>query len=986
MFKVSVSSRSPSSFQSSPYKVPANSKSNPNKNAHLSIQKTLFFATVIVTLALNIIFLFATKDKPPDPTTSTTTLVSVIQLGASNQAAALVSSSSSSASSSSSSSRRPNNNEHFEPFEQPGRRLFLRSNDFYDYSPAVPLQVAAAENPAVEHEDKSSQVAESRRHLTSRSNGHVEEHNDEEENEIGPPEKHYAASTTTTDGQRSGTKNSNIEGATQSGGRGRLASAPAASQTLGDQKRERDNNESSNDNENTSANEITTTARSIPSPSTGTPTSTSATNTLNIRVKSSKNHVLIKVDNLIIYESGRLGDNAKQQLAAMAKQGGEAPEDTKPTAFSRRRSRHRHARRRHRSPPNDKNTSEPVVRQSGPSERGHELDSAASSALEARRGIHVLVLNQFEGFVMSRRVFDTYSPQQDDELALYLSQIQEGRLLVLAVQDEASFKMGRSSQARKLIERSLGSRLIHQLGWRDMWALVAVKQLDRMLDKIPDEPLTNNSNLNLAEGLERSPSFSEWAQPVELEALFRLRARTRDDEDQECQIGAQDPPEVGARRRHFCARIEGYGPLCDCRHPSQLHFEHSSHAGRAKLARLSQEVVPIVVIASNRPHYLYRMLRSLLQAKGVQPSQIIVFIDGFYDEPKEVCKLFGLHFHQHRPQGSRSARISHHYKASLTRTFRDLFPVSGHAIIFEEDLDVAADALEYFDQTLPLLESDQSLYCISAWNDQGYEHSVRDPLQLMRIETMPGLGWLLSRRLFLDELEPNWPPSSQQHDWDMWIRTSAIRRGRECIIPEVSRTYHFGSTGTNINSYFQRQYFSKHAFSGNGGLSFGLGRNSEVVHFEDLDSLAAQKYERLIEALMSSPQRQLFSPTSLSTANETSRHLVVMSREALCSFADLTTSSSDAFYTHLQVERQSTNKKTQSNIEPNVIFIKMIDSDDFKNWLHLAKCWRLWDLDARGQHKSMWRLHLNGRPTFVVGHPASPYSKLKPVQLLPYDF
>ena len=39
-------------------------------------------------------------------------------------------------------------------------------------------------------------------------------------------------------------------------------------------------------------------------------------------------------------------------------------------------------------------------------------------------------------------------------------------------------------------------------------------------------------------------------------------------------------------------------------------------------------------------------------------------------------------------------------------------------IILEEDLDVSTDIFWYFHQLLPLLEEDESLYCVSAWNDQ----------------------------------------------------------------------------------------------------------------------------------------------------------------------------------------------------------------------------------------------------------------------------
>jgi len=44
----------------------------------------------------------------------------------------------------------------------------------------------------------------------------------------------------------------------------------------------------------------------------------------------------------------------------------------------------------------------------------------------------------------------------------------------------------------------------------------------------------------------------------------------------------------------------------------------------------------------------------------------------------------------------------------------------------------------------------------------------------------------------------------------MWMRTDLIRKKRECIIPDISRTYHFGSKGLNINPYFQELYFTAH--------------------------------------------------------------------------------------------------------------------------------------------------------------------------------
>ena len=42
-------------------------------------------------------------------------------------------------------------------------------------------------------------------------------------------------------------------------------------------------------------------------------------------------------------------------------------------------------------------------------------------------------------------------------------------------------------------------------------------------------------------------------------------------------------------------------------------------------------------------------------------------------------------------------------------------------------------------------------------NLQGYEHTSGDPSRLYRVETMPGLGWILRKSIYKQELEHRWP-------------------------------------------------------------------------------------------------------------------------------------------------------------------------------------------------------------------------------------
>ena len=90
--------------------------------------------------------------------------------------------------------------------------------------------------------------------------------------------------------------------------------------------------------------------------------------------------------------------------------------------------------------------------------------------------------------------------------------------------------------------------------------------------------------------------------------------------------------------------------------------------------------------------------------------------------------------------------------------------------------------------------------------------------------------------------------------YDFWY----VSPDRECIIPDISRTYHFGSSGLNMNPYFQDHYFAKHTLNTNSDVQLKAVQRYAVYmhslahsHFAvpPLCSMKKEEYELIIHSL-----------------------------------------------------------------------------------------------------------------------------------------
>ncbi|XP_059612919.1 alpha-1,3-mannosyl-glycoprotein 2-beta-N-acetylglucosaminyltransferase [Phlebotomus argentipes] len=225
----------------------------------------------------------------------------------------------------------------------------------------------------------------------------------------------------------------------------------------------------------------------------------------------------------------------------------------------------------------------------------------------------------------------------------------------------------------------------------------------------------------------------------------------------------------------------------------------------------SGPTIPVIVFACNRVS-ISNCLDNLIQYRPNKKQFPIIVSQDCDDEPTRKV------IHSYKEQVSLISqpdqsdivvppkdkkfkgyyKIARHYGWALNTVFSRGYDF---VIIVEDDLNVAPDFYEYFLATYPLLRNDSSLWCVSAWNDNGKEGLIDESAAqlLYRTDFFPGLGWMLSKELWA-ELSVKWPKAF----WDDWIRHPEQRKERSCIRPEISRTRTFGKIGVSNGLFFEK--------------------------------------------------------------------------------------------------------------------------------------------------------------------------------------
>ncbi|XP_046354639.1 protein O-linked-mannose beta-1,2-N-acetylglucosaminyltransferase 1-like [Haliotis rufescens] len=390
------------------------------------------------------------------------------------------------------------------------------------------------------------------------------------------------------------------------------------------------------------------------------------------------------------------------------------------------------------------------------------------------RGFNVLVVDPDNGVPKMISRVDTYTYDSTD-LEILLESLGDRDIIISLVADDGAKKLG--YMARELMNQ-LGSGLIQNLRFRDVWFFVGQKGI---------EGFTQMEQISYA-GFE-----GEW--PKIIKKSFCVPRKIKG------QKIVPDPDVYrNDARREFCKKYDGYPEFCDPTHVDDF----LKPVGVVDKALQSHRIfsTPIIVVPGLNHNALVRTLETTLMQPGMKPDMVAVMWDEKFPEHGELADLFGFR--------NASLKGSVQYFEQMAKALRKIdlvYPDSSHVIVLEEELLLAPNFLHFMSHFLPVLDADDSLMGVSAWNYNGFEKLSGNKNLIYRVEEFPGLGFLLKSKPFLKILTSSIHKCCKDRAWAGW-RLSVDYKG-EILVPDMSRVFRQPYQGADTSKELVTQLFGK---------------------------------------------------------------------------------------------------------------------------------------------------------------------------------
>ncbi|EFA82688.1 alpha actinin [Heterostelium album PN500] len=274
-------------------------------------------------------------------------------------------------------------------------------------------------------------------------------------------------------------------------------------------------------------------------------------------------------------------------------------------------------------------------------------------------------------------------------------------------------------------------------------------------------------------------------------------------------------------------------------------YRNSRKAGSTKKKEPFKSHPVIVVLTSNKPKHLDRLLATLVSINELDRDRVLVFNDGLQPIDSILEKYDIQNIQQNKSTTNKNKKnkklydskplrkpnITEHEVASSdidkyrysNRLYREVMSVVFEkypaAIFLEDDLIPSMDFIYYFTKMEPLLWQDSNLFCVSSWNDNAFRwaaypvqnymeqrtHAVqkscipRNMYSVNRQSHFGGLGWMISNRTYHEKIAPTW--GDLETPWDVFVQNSMEMKDY-CLYPEIPRVQHSTNASKQLSDIY----------------------------------------------------------------------------------------------------------------------------------------------------------------------------------------
>ena len=422
----------------------------------------------------------------------------------------------------------------------------------------------------------------------------------------------------------------------------------------------------------------------------------------------------------------------------------------------------------------------------------------------AGRGMNVVVVYQQTFKVKHAAHFDTYD-KDSSELETFLEDLEHGDIVIAVSFDDASRKL--SFDTKEYLNR-LGSSMVQNLKFRDVWYFVSQKGI---------QGFTNIEKISYV------AMDADWPEPVK-DTFCVPNVIQGSEIIPDPQVSRNDA------RRDFCKKYDGYGEFCDATYVDNPPIKPVGLVDE----NLETNPVfhsPIIIVPGLNHNALVKTMETTVMQPGVNLENVIVAWDEKFPEHADLAGLFGFK--------NSSLTSSKSYPEQMIKAIEKVCPAFKHSkyfIVLEEELILAPDFLYFLAQLPPVLENDESLLGVSAFNYHGFEMTSSKHSTVYRVGEFPGLGFLMKMSVFWNGLKGNAEVFGKNRAWDGWRIPFLNMSHGEMLVPDVSRVFRQPYEGSNNDEDYLVDLFNTHRVT-------NLERD---VKLTDLDKLTAEKYEKLI--------------------------------------------------------------------------------------------------------------------------------------------